>query len=145
MASEARDDARREGDDVQANTQTMETILVVDDQPLVRDVVRESLESVGYRVLAAEDGPAALAAAGAEQRPPQLLLADVVMPAMSGRELAETLRRKNPELRVLLMSGYTADRIGRHGVLEGGADFIQKPFGIAALASKVRQVLDGPA
>lgn len=122
-----------------------ETILLVEDQPALRDLVRESLESFGYRVVEAADGEQALAVALAAEEPPHLLLSDVIMPAMGGRELADALRKARPDLRVLFMSGYTEGAISRHGVLEGGAAFIGKPFTPADLARKVRETLQAAA
>ena len=93
-------------------------------------------------VEAADDGPAALEAAA--QADVQIVVTDVVMPKMSGRELIERLRVDRPSLRVLFMSGYTDDAIVQHGVLEAGVEFIQKPFAMRALTRKVRSILDRP-
>ncbi|MGD0485315.1 MAG: ATP-binding protein [Gemmatimonadales bacterium] len=122
-----------------------ETILVVEDEPAVRSIARESLRVRGYTVLEAPDGDAALQlAAGSEgARAIDLLLTDVVMPGLSGRVLAERLVAQRPGLRVLYMSGYTDDAIGLDGVLEPGLHYLQKPFAPDVLARKVREVLDG--
>jgi len=119
-----------------------ETILLVEDQRAVRALTERILSGVGYHVVAAASGEDALrlCEAGAQ---PQLLLTDVVMPQMSGRQLAERLQPRYPGLRVLYMSGYTDDAVVRHGVLEHATCFISKPFSAAELTTKVRQVLDG--
>jgi two-component system, cell cycle sensor histidine kinase and response regulator CckA len=119
-----------------------ETVLLVEDEPAVREYARLALEHSGYRVLVAREGAEALQLAQGEAAPVPLLVTDVVMPGMSGRELAERLRPDWPELRVLYLSGYTDDALVRHGVATGAA-FLQKPFAPAALARKVREVLDG--
>ena len=102
------------------------------------------LEQLGYNVLAAEAPGKALALASGYPGNIHLLLTDVVMPEMSGRELSEHLLTHRPEIKTLFMSGYTSDIMGRHGVLGEGMNFIPKPFTKEALAGKVRQVLDGP-
>lgn len=120
-----------------------ETLLLVEDEPLVRQMTRDILLSLGYRVLAAGDGAEALQVAAAQQGPIQLLLTDVVMPRMSGKELADQLRSGRPEMRVLYTSGYADNAIMHHGVLAEGAHFLSKPYEAEALARKVRAVLDG--
>ena len=119
-----------------------ETVLLVEDQPEVRDLAREILEASGYRVLEACDAQEAVLMAERHPGPIHLLLTDVIMPRQSGRALAERLRPLRPELQVLYMSGYTNEAIVRHGVLEPDTVFIQKPFTPAALGSKVRETLD---
>jgi two-component system cell cycle sensor histidine kinase/response regulator CckA len=119
-----------------------EKILVVEDEEQVLRIIREVLEGQGYTVLSASNGEEALELAtdhGAEIR---LLLTDVVMPQMSGRELAERLITMLPELKCLYMSGYTDDAIVRHGLQEDTLNFIQKPFDSVSVARKVREVLD---
>ena len=118
-----------------------ETILLVEDEEMVRKLARQILATQGYRVLEATNGAAALQMCKRNQQPIDLLLTDVIMPEMSGPELAEKLHRLRPELRVLFMSGYTDDAIVHHGVLEEGANFIQKPFAPDVLSRKVRQIL----
>jgi two-component system cell cycle sensor histidine kinase/response regulator CckA len=120
-----------------------ETILLVDDESAFRRVTQAALTHLGYTVIEAASGAAALEAADRQAGPIHLLLADVVMPAMGGRELAETLRAKYPALKVVYQSGYTDDAVVGHGVLQAEVAFLQKPFTLASLASKVREVLDG--
>jgi two-component system, cell cycle sensor histidine kinase and response regulator CckA len=122
-----------------------ETILVAEDDSSFRVMVGEILESAGYEVLEGPTPEEALAAAGAHGGPIPLILTDVVMPRMSGRQLADALRSSRPEARVLFMSGYTDDAIGQHGILEPGVHFLQKPFTADRLLRKVREVLNGPA
>ncbi len=122
-----------------------ETVLVVEDEEALRKVVRRSLEAAGYTVLTAADGVDALGTAARHAGEIQLLLTDVVMPRMGGRMAAQELVKTRPALRVLYMSGYTADAIVHHGVLDAGTQFIGKPFTGADLTRKVREVLDGGA
>ena len=119
-----------------------ETILVVEDNDEVREVAVRILSGQGYRVLEASQGLDAFLICTEHDGPIHLLLTDVVMPKMSGRELAETLMSIRPRIKVLYMSGYTDNAIVHHGVLETGMDFIQKPFAVDTLARKVREVLD---
>lgn len=119
-----------------------ETVLLVEDEEMVRKLARQILTTQGYEVLEAANGGAALLSCERHQGRIHLLLTDVIMPEMSGRELAERLHRERPEMRILFMSGYTDDAIVHHGVLEEGANFIQKPFAPDALAAKVRKVLE---
>jgi two-component system, cell cycle sensor histidine kinase and response regulator CckA len=121
--------------------QGSETILVVEDEDMVRRLAREVLEMNGYHVLEAANGPAAITVCKEYEQPIQLLLTDVVMPEMSGRELAGHLARLRPEIKVLYMSGYTNDAIVHHGMLDAGISFLQKPFAPNAIARKVREVL----
>ncbi len=120
-----------------------ETVLLAEDEPAVRSLTRRVLESYGYTVLTTEDGYEALRAAQEHQGPIPLLVTDVVMPKMSGRELAQRLLSERPEMKALYLSGYTDDAIVHHGVLEPGLAFLQKPFTPQTLARKVREVLDG--
>jgi signal transduction histidine kinase/CheY-like chemotaxis protein len=122
-----------------------ETILLVEDAQRVRAVVREILEMSGYTVLEARHGVEALEVSNRHAGTIHLLLTDVVMPQMSGRELSQRLATLRPGLKVLYMSGYTDDAIVRHGVLAAGIAFLSKPFTPDALALKVREVLDGAA
>lgn len=119
-----------------------ETLLLVEDEQLVRDLSVEILSSLGYNILKAENGPAALELWKQHPGKIDLLLTDVVMPEMSGRELAQRLQASHPEMRVLFMSGYTRDAIVHHGALDEGIQFMQKPFSPDGLALHVRKVLD---
>ena len=119
-----------------------ETVLLVEDEDAVRALTRIVLEGQGYSVLEASDGAEALAVAGRHEGPIHLLLSDVVMPVMGGRQLAERLLASHPELKVLFQSGYTDDAVVRHGILHEKVHFLQKPYSPAALAAKVREVLD---
>jgi two-component system, cell cycle sensor histidine kinase and response regulator CckA len=122
-----------------------ETILLAEDEPTVRALAGHILGSCGYRVLEAPDGKGALAVAAAHAGPIHLLISDVVMPQLGGRELAERFAALRPDVPVLFLSGYTDDAVIRHGVLEAEFAFLQKPFTPSALARKVRAVLDRPA
>jgi len=124
--------------------QRAEAILLVEDALRVRAVVREILEMDGYNVLEARHGAEALEISERHQGPIHLMVTDVVMPQMSGRELAQRLQPLRPDMKVLYMSGYTDDAIVRHGVLGAGMAFLSKPFTPDALALKVREVLDTP-
>jgi len=119
-----------------------ETILLVEDEEGVRELARDILRASGYTVLEARNGAEALLLCERHQGPLDMLLTDVVMPRMSGRELAERLAPLRPELSVLFMSGYTDDAVIRHGVLAAGTAFLQKPFTPAALVLRVRETLD---
>jgi CheY-like chemotaxis protein len=121
-----------------------ETILLVEDDVGVRNLARQVLQGLGYTLLEAKEGQEALRLAGGHPGPIHLLLSDVVMPGMSGTALAEQLAQARPELRVLLMSGYTDETVAHHGVSEPGLPFIKKPFSPGALAQRVRDVLDEP-
>ena len=121
-----------------------ETVLLVEDEELVRNMAREILEESGYQVLEAKHGLEAIKLAQQHNGLIDLMLSDVVMPYMSGRELAKQLGTKRKEMRVLYMSGYTDDAIVHHGVLDEGTAFIGKPFTPNALARKVREILDVP-
>src|SRR5580704_16226733 len=120
-----------------------ETILFVEDEQGVRELVCEYLSARGYRVLDASDGVQALDIAAVHPGVIQLLITDVVMPRLSGRELASQIAAARTDLKVLYISGYTDDSIFRHGVLEGGMEFLQKPFSLRTLAQKIREMLDG--
>jgi PAS domain S-box-containing protein len=119
-----------------------ETILVVEDDEGIRNLICEILEMNGYTVLKASDGNEALALAARSERPIHLTITDVVMPGVDGRELAKRLAIVRPDLKVLFMSGYASDAVLHNGIVEEGTPFLQKPFTPAALARKVRRVLD---
>ena len=119
-----------------------ETILLVEDETVVRQLVAEILETSGYAVLVAGDGPSALELLRRHNDPIDLLLTDVVMPGMSGPEVAQAVTSMRPGTQVLYMSGYTDSAIGHHGVLEPGIAFLQKPFSANDLTRKVRSLLD---
>lgn len=122
--------------------QGSETILVVEDEEAVRRLISETLQRNGYRVLVAASGREALAITGSHPNAIQLVITDVVMPQMSGRELAGKLKAQRPDIQVLFISGYTDQAITRNGGLESGANFLQKPFTPATLMRKVREILD---
>jgi len=122
-----------------------ETVLAVEDEDAVRRIVKIALESAGYRVIEARNGREALEAVRRHAGAIRLVVADVVMPEMSGRELAERIVKDHPGVRILYMSGYMDDAVMRHGIVESGVAFLQKPFTPLALARKVREMLDGKA
>ncbi|HEX4932836.1 MAG TPA: response regulator, partial [Gemmatimonadaceae bacterium] len=119
-----------------------ETILVVEDDGAVRMLAERMLRSLGYAVLSAANGETALALARDHDGPIDLVLTDVIMPGMNGRQLADALTALRPNIRVLHTSGYTADHIARHGVLDEGVEFLPKPYSIDELGQRVRRVLD---
>ncbi|HXH07400.1 MAG TPA: PAS domain S-box protein [Vicinamibacterales bacterium] len=119
-----------------------ETVLLVEDDAAVRDVASRVLSQRGYTVLPAPHGGAALETARIYGKSIDLLLTDLIMPGMTGRELAAVLESERPGLRVIFMSGYTDDAVVRYGVLEAELAYLQKPFTAEALARKVREVLD---
>ena len=122
-----------------------ETVLFVEDEESVRELVVEYLRGAGYRVLEACDGAQALQMAAAHNGTIDILVTDVVMPRISGRELASQIAAARPNVKVLFISGYTDDSIFRHGVLQGGVAYLQKPFNLKSIAQKIREVLDGQA
>ena len=119
-----------------------ETVLLAEDDEMIRALVQKVLKANGYTTLVAESGPAALRLAGQHDGRIHLLMTDVVMPGMNGREVAERLAPAHAGIEVLYLSGYTDDAIVHHGVLEPGIAFLQKPFTPAVLVRKVREVLD---
>ncbi len=121
-----------------------ETILLVEDEPMILDITTKMLERQGYTVQAAATPGEAIRLAREHAGEIHLLMTDVVMPEMNGKDLAKNLLSLYPNLKRLFMSGYTADVIAHHGVLDEGVQFIQKPFSVHALAVKVREVLDEP-
>jgi two-component system cell cycle sensor histidine kinase/response regulator CckA len=119
-----------------------ETILLVEDEEMVRGFARSVLQMNGYSVLEAASAEEALGVAADHAAPIALLLTDVVMPRMSGRELAERFAELRPDTRILFMTGYTDDVVVRHGVTQTGAHLIEKPFSPASLTRKVREILE---
>jgi two-component system cell cycle sensor histidine kinase/response regulator CckA len=119
-----------------------ETVLVVEDAASVRMVTRQVLERYGYAVLEAPNGDTALRLATKHHGPIHLLLTDVVMPGLSGRQLAEQLAQLRPDMKVLYVSGYGDSAVVHHGILEAGVAYLQKPFTPEALARRVRDTLD---
>ena len=119
------------------------TILLVEDEPAILQLTKELLEICGYTVLSANTSAEGIRLASEHQGKIDLLMTDVIMPEMNGRDLADKLKAHYPQLKCLFMSGYTYDIISRQGALKEGLDFIQKPFSLPALAAKVREVLAG--
>lgn len=118
-----------------------ETVMLVEDEPQVRDLTCRVLSELGYSVLQAGNGADAIALADNYKEHIDLLITDVVMPGMNGRELSECLMRLHPEMRVLFTSGYSEDAIAHHGIVETGIHFVGKPYTLLALASKIRELL----
>ncbi|HEY6055671.1 MAG TPA: response regulator, partial [Gaiellaceae bacterium] len=127
----------------EAPAAAQETVLLVEDEEVVRSILTEMLEASGYRVVAAEDGDAAVRLAEAEQGPIDVLVTDVVMPGMSGQEVARRIAEHRPAVRTLFVSGYTDSAIRQHGVLAPGTSFLQKPFSAGDLTRRLRELLDG--
>ncbi|NLC79591.1 MAG: response regulator, partial [Lentisphaerae bacterium] len=121
-----------------------ETILLVEDEKSILETMSLFLRQIGYTVLPAETPEAALRMVAEQARAVDLLVTDVVMPGMNGRELSERLRADYGALRCLYLSGYTANVIAHHGILEENVNFISKPFSLDDLARKVREILDQP-
>ena len=119
-----------------------ETVLVVDDDPDIRQVVRRALSYAGYDVLLADSGEAALETLESRDGRVDLVLTDVMMPGIGGRELASRVRARHPGARILFSSGYAENAIAHHGVLADGVQFIAKPYSLQALTAKVRETLD---
>jgi two-component system, cell cycle sensor histidine kinase and response regulator CckA len=138
---EKNDDTIEDRDKLYIELQGSETILLVEDDPSVREVTRSSLVSYGYEIITAENGNDALKKYKSNSRNIDLLLTDVIMPQMGGRELAEKLLDLNPNLKILYFSGYTDDNIIKRGVMDDGMEFIQKPFSSTNLAGKIKDIL----
>jgi two-component system cell cycle sensor histidine kinase/response regulator CckA len=130
--------------DVRAPERGSETILLVEDEKGVRELAREYLATSGYTVLEAENGHTALELAAMHAGPIHLLLTDVVMPGISGRELAERVAHIRPGIKTIYMSGYTDQAVVHHGILENNAVLLQKPFTLMTLAGKLREMLAMP-
>ena len=119
-----------------------ETVLLVEDDPGVREAARRIFEKSGYNLLVAEDGKSALRIVEEYPNPIHIMVTDVVMPGMSGKELSDRLSPKYPDMKVLYMSGYMDEAIEHHGVINKGLHIAEKPFTRDSLLSKVRSVLD---
>jgi len=124
------------------NLSGSETVLIVEDDTSIRKLAQKSLQPHGYRVLVAENGEDALKISKEHEGTIDLIITDVVMPKMGGKETADRLQALHPQMKVIYMSGYTDNAIVRHGVLASGLNFLEKPFSPRALARKVREVLD---
>ena len=144
QAAEPDAPVERVGAIVAGSGRAVETVLLVEDEPLVAALIGSSLKKGGYTVLEATHGEQALQIVHAHQTPIDLLLTDVVMPGMNGRELAERVTRLRRETRVLYMSGYTDDVILRQGIQTSSVAFMQKPFSMDALMARIRETLQGP-
>ncbi len=136
--------AAAEGADAPAAVESGETILLVEDEEQVRKLAHRVLERAGYAVVTAPEGQAAVALANRHPGPIHLLVVDMMLPGLSGRELAAQLTIHRPAIKVLYISGTTDDAIARHRVLAPGTEFLQKPFALGQLLQKVRKVLDAP-
>lgn len=124
--------------------QGTETVLVVENEQSVREVIADVLTMHGYRVLEARDGDDALRISGGHAGPIHLLVVDVVMPGTSGETLVSRVATLRPEIRTLYISGYTDEMVRQHGIIPASRSFLQKPFTVEGLARKVREALDAP-
>jgi DNA-binding NtrC family response regulator len=124
------------------NPTVTETVLVVEDENTILYMARQMLERLGYTVETATNPSEALEISRQPDKTIHLLITDVVMPEMNGRDLSLKLNKIHPDIKTLYMSGYTANVIAHHGVLDEGVEFIQKPFSLKDLTMKVREVLD---
>ncbi|MFZ0390064.1 MAG: response regulator, partial [Calditrichia bacterium] len=122
-----------------------ESLLVVEDEEGMRKLITDVLSAYGYRISTAENGSDALARYGDKLALFDMIITDVVMPQMSGKEFAQALKQISPRSRILFMSGYTDEAISKHGILDLEYPFIQKPFAPLEIARKVREILDSPA
>lgn len=128
-------------DKVETLDRGSQTILIVEDDPALLQVTHRSLEEIGYAVLAAGSPAEAIRISESHPGPIHLMVTDVIMPRLSGAQLASRFSSSRPEMKVLYVSGYTDDTIVHHGVLEPGLAFLQKPFSPKTLARKVAEVL----
>jgi len=135
-------DAISHAEDRKPASKGVETVLLAEDDQQVRHLTTAILERYGYQVIVAGNGQEALSALKKHKGPIDLLITDVIMPDMNGKELYNKLSKYYPETRVLYMSGYTDNVIAHHGVIDPGVNFIEKPFNVKALAAKVREVLE---
>jgi DNA-binding response OmpR family regulator len=122
--------------------QVTETVVVTEDSDMVRGLASDILKRHGYKVISARDGDECIGILCEYKDPIDLLLTDVIMPDMNGKELYERILKSFNGLKVLYMSGYTEDVLAHHGILQQGVDLIHKPFSIRSLTEKVREVLD---
>jgi len=134
--------AQRKAEARERDARGRETILVVEDEPMIRELVETMLESRGYSVLMVDDPLRAVAFSAQYSGPIHLLLTDVIMPGISGREIANQISAQRPEMKVIFVSGYTPNAIVHHGILDEDLNFLQKPFTAGTLTNKVREVLD---
>jgi len=139
---EGKADEKPSGHNGNVRKECKETLLIVDDQDEVREVTCEILKPRGYTVLTADGGVAAIKTAGEYGGVIDLLISDMVMPGMGGREVASRLRTSRPALKVLYMSGYSENASSKADALEKWESYIEKPFGLKEMANKVRKVLD---
>ncbi len=119
--------------------------MLVEDEPAVRDVLERNLKKLGYEVVTASCGEEALELLKAMPRPPDLLVTDVVMPGVTGPELAQKIKARNPDTKVVFISGYADAAVHINGALKEEAHFLQKPFTAKDIAQKLREVLNEPA
>ena len=131
-----------ESKELVSELQGAETILLVEDEDSLRALAIETLENAGYKVLTAEDGEQAVTTALNYNETINLLLADVVMPKLSGKKLTKAIKKIHPEILVLYMSGYTDDAIVHRGVLDPNTEFLPKPFKPTTLLKKIRSMFD---
>jgi len=120
----------------------VETVLLVEDEASLRDLLRETLEASGYCVLVARDGAGALQIAEAHAGPIAIMVSDVIMPGMTGPKVVELVTQVRPQLRVLYISGYSDESVVRQGMVGPGRAFLSKPFGAEVFLRKVRETLD---
>ena len=133
---------KEEGKKQETNRGKSELVLIVEDDPSISDLTGKIVEKMGYTVLLADSADRAMTMIEDEGLRPDLVVSDVVMPGLSGLELAAILRFKHPDMKLLLMSGYTESIITKHGDLDPNIPFIQKPFTRSELADKIRQALE---
>ena len=128
--------------EIESPVRATERILLVEDEPMLRDLAVQILKAQGYQVLVAQDGTEALQLSELDSGPIHLLLTDVVMPRMSGKELADQVQRHRPETKVMYMSGYTRDTRALEGMVDESRAFLPKPFTMGSLTKTVRDALD---
>ncbi|MEJ2056020.1 MAG: response regulator [Calditrichaceae bacterium] len=119
-----------------------ETVLLVEDDPMILQMSKHFIESLGYNSILANSPEEAMRISKQYPDKIDILISDVIMPDMNGRELAENIQTERPEIKCLFMSGYTANVIAHRGIIDEGVDFIQKPFSLNSFGKKIREVLD---